>query len=89
MSNTVDTLLRGMKQPNRRNMICDMPELAAAIEYFLDLKAADDEQVRGITLSWLYRSGLQVQFDGPIWFGTVRKYVRQYLKRDHITGKPL
>ena len=89
MSDTVRDLLNGMKQPNRRNMICDMPELAAAIDYFLDLKVAEDEQVRGIALSWLYRHGLQAQFDGPIWFGTVRKYVREYLKRDHITGKPL
>ena len=89
MSDTVNKLLRGVKQPNRRNMICDMPELVEAIEYFLDLKVAGGERVRGITLSWLYKSGLREKFDGPIWFGTVRKYVREYLKRDHRTGKAL
>lgn len=85
----IDSLLADCPTNTRPSMVGDNKPLADAIEAFLDLKVAGDERVLGLALSWFYREKLQAQFDGPVWFGTVRTYVRQVLKRDHNTGKVL
>lgn len=87
--NIVDELLERTPPPVRRNMIIDMPELAAAIKYFLELKAAGNSSAKHITLRWFYIHKLREQFGGPLWVGTVRRYVREILKLDPATGKPL
>lgn len=85
----VDKLLETTPPLKRRNMIIDMPELGEAIKYFLELKAAGNESAKHITLRWFYIHKLREQFDGPLWLGTVRRYVREVLKLDPATGKPL
>lgn len=72
-----------------QSMIEDNPDLAAAIQHFLNLKRDDDPRVKGVTLTWFYNNKLRDAFDGPRWFGTVRKYVREVLKRDPKTGREL
>jgi len=84
----VDDLLDEVDTATKRNMISDNPDLAAAIARFLDLKASSDERVQGITLSWFYVNKLRDRFGGPRTMDTVRSYVRDVLKRDHITGAP-
>ena len=85
----VDKLLESTPPTVRRSMIVDMPELAEAIKYFLELKAAGHPSAKHITLRWFYIHKLREKFDGPLWLGTVRKYVREILKLDPATGKPL
>jgi hypothetical protein len=85
----VDELLEHTSPPTRRNMVIDMPELAAAIKYFLELKAVGHPSAKHITLRWFYIHKLREQFDGPMWFGTVRRYVREVMKLDPATGKSL
>lgn len=86
---SIDSLLANTERPRRPNAVADNAELAESIQQFLALKAADDERVAGLTLSWFYKEKLQPLHDGPVWFGTVRKYVREHLGLDHNTGKAL
>lgn len=83
----IDDLLADCPKITRPSMVGDNKPLADAIEAFLDLKVAGDERVMGLALSWFYSEKLQAQFDGPVWFGTVLKYVRQVLKRNPNTGR--
>lgn len=87
--NIVDQLLESTPSPVRRNMITDMPELAEAIKYFLELKASGHASAKHISLRWFYTHKLREQFDGPRWLGTVYKYAREVLKLDPTTGKAL
>jgi hypothetical protein len=85
----VNELLKDLPPPRRTNMINDNPELGEAIKYFLEQKAAGNPAMKHITLRWFYMHKLRDRFDGPLWLGTVRKYVREELKLDPATGKPL
>jgi len=85
----IDGLLDGLEPRRRPNIIDDNAPLAEAIRAFLELKAAGDKRVSGITLKWFYTEKLQAQFRGPVYYGTVRKYVREYLGLDYLTGKAL
>jgi hypothetical protein len=85
----IDDLLRGMTPPRRSNIIGDNLPLAEAIAAFLTLKANDDPRVAGITLKWFYNEKLQELHNGPVYYGTVRKYVREQLGLDYRTGKAL
>lgn len=89
-SKVVDDLLADCPMPKKRNLIAEQhPELGAAIERFLELKASNDDRVCGITLSWFYDNKLRPKFNGPSAMDTVRKYVRQHLNRDPKTGAKL
>ncbi len=85
----VDNLLSNLPAAKSKNMICANPDLVEAITHFLHLKARGDEIAKHVTLSWFYDKHLREQFDGPVWFGTVRKFVKEVLKLDHTTGKRL
>lgn len=90
---SIDVLLATATRPRigaaRSSVVANNGPLARAVREFLELKAAGDKRVIGLSLSWFYREKLQVKFGGPAWFGTVRKYVREYLQVDINTGKPL
>lgn len=64
-------------------------ELADVIRVFLEKKAVGDVDAIHITLPWFYREKLQQRFNGPKWFGTIRKFVREELGRDPSTGMEL
>ena len=85
----IDDLLAGLQPRRRPNVIDDNQPLAGRIKSFLELKAAGDKRVAGITLKWFYTEKLQEQFGGPVYYGTVRKYVREFLGLDYLTGKAL
>lgn len=63
--------------------------LAEAIEYFMQLRAAEDKRVGHITLAWFYEKKLRPKFGGPKKIDTVKKFIREVLVRDPSTGKPL
>lgn len=84
----VDDLL-GELAPVRKHVLDDNPELVSAVTHFLDLKAADDARVKGITLRWFYLNKLRDAFDGPKTDACIRRYIADVLKRDFQTGKPL
>jgi len=86
---SIDGLLADLQPRRRPNVIDDNRPLAEAIRTFLELKAAGDVRVAGITLKWFYTEKLQAQFGGPVYYGTVRKYVREFLGLDYMTGKSL
>lgn len=86
-SSVVDDLLNDLDMPSKRNVVSDNADLAEAIAHFLDLKAAKDERVQGITLAWIYKNKLRDRFGGPRTMDTVRTYVREILKRDLSTGE--
>jgi acyl carrier protein phosphodiesterase len=85
----IDDLLADLQPQKRPNIVADNEPLARAIRSFLTLKAEGDERVAGITLRWFYNQKLQALHDGPVYFGTIRKYVREHLRLDYLTGKAL
>lgn len=86
----IDDLLKAAAERKRPNVVRDNEALHEAIVRFLDLKKRNHKSVQGITLSWLYgNGGMRETYDGPAWFGTIRKYVKEVLRRDHNTGQPL
>lgn len=85
----VDDLLDELDMPGRRNVITENPPLMQAIAYFLDQKAEGDPRTKHITLAWFYLNKLRDRFDGPVWYGTVRVYVKDFLQRDIKTGRAL
>jgi len=85
----IDGLLADLQPRRRPNIIDDNKPLAEAIVAFLSLKGNGDKRVAGITLKWFYTEKLQAQFGGPVYYGTVRKYVREFLGLDYLTGKAL
>lgn len=76
-------------QPTRKNVVAENVPLANAIQEFLTLKAAEDDRVSGVTLAWFFEHKLRPAFGGPVWFGTVRSYVRNFLGVCHRTGRKL
>lgn len=83
----VEGLLADCEPPRRKSRVHDSPGLAEAIVHFLDLKAADDERVKGLTLRWFYTRKLRERFDGPKAYETIKLFVREELRRDTTTGK--
>lgn len=65
---------------------CQNAELAAVIVEFLDKLASGETRV---TLHHLHRHYLVPRFGKPKHAASVRNHVRECLKRDHCTGRPL
>lgn len=82
----VDELLAEIAPVARRNAVADNPPLAAAIQRFLELKAAGDPRAH-VSLNWFYREKLRERFGGPN-ITTVCTYVREFLRLDR-NGQPL
>ncbi len=86
----VDELLAGMPSPEDerlpRNLLVANKALAEAVVYTLD---KIQEGTLRITLKRFYESKMRAQFRGPRSFDTVKVYVKEFLKRDFLTGKPL
>lgn len=86
---SIDDLLRNTTAPKKQSIVASNKPLATAIADFLELKAADDERVRGISLCWFYQHKLQPFYAGPACFITIRKFVKQHLGLDYATGVKL
>lgn len=85
----VEQLLDEMPPKASGNIIDNKhPKLAAAIKHFMDLKASGDERAIGLTFYWFYREKLLPRFGGPT-VQTAAGWIRDRLKRDHRTGKPI
>ena len=85
----IDELLAGTATHAPQSVILDNLPLCAAILEFLLRKADSDPKCAHLTLSWFYMNSLRDHFRGPRCMHTVRKYVREILKLDPSTGKPL
>lgn len=84
-ASVVDNILNGVtKSP--ANAIARMPDLAKAIEHFLDLKRDKDPRVAGLSFEWFYTQKLRGAFNGPS-INTARRFVREVLQRDVKTGQ--
>ena len=83
----VDRLLDEVSpQQTNRNLDAN-PDLVEAIRYFLECKAKNDPRAH-VSFSWFYRNKLKNQYNGP-GHDAVYRYVRDVLKLDVRTGKPL
>ncbi len=83
----VDALLKDVSV-RTKHKLNDNPDLAAAIKYFLEQKAAGNPAMKHLTLAWFYREKLRERFSGP-GPDSVRSYVREVLKLDLLTGAAL
>jgi hypothetical protein len=83
----VDDLLATVPAPKSNAVIASMPELAAAIKRFLELKAVGDPRAH-VSLAWFYNNKLREQYNGPS-MDAVRRHVRDVLHLDVTTGKKL
>lgn len=84
---TIDELLDDVPAKKSRSTLASMPDLVEHIKDFLRLKVAGDERAH-VSLNWFYRSKLQPLFSGPS-MDVVRRYVRDELRLDIVTGEPL
>ncbi len=85
----VDAMLEDCLPPRKPGMIENNPKLAKAIEHFMDLKRSCDSRVKHLTLTWFYGTQLHRKYGGPKKIETVKRFVREILKRDPSTGESL
>lgn len=83
----VEGLLDDSPPPQSKATLDRMPELVAAILFFLDLKKAGDERAH-MTLRWFYTNKLRPKFGGPT-YDAARRYIRDTLRRHVTTGEDL
>lgn len=89
MTKILDKLLAEASEFTTQSVVAENLPLAEAIQEFLARKAAGDEQCAHLSLHWFYLQSLRDHFNGPRCMNTIRKYVREILKLDPSTGKPL
>lgn len=83
-----DLLKSAPKAPKSKSVMEQKPELVEAITLFLDMKQAKDASAH-VSLRWLYvEGGLREKYDGPSW-DAARRYIRDVLRRDVLTGADL
>lgn len=83
----VDSLLDEVPLNKSKAVLASMPELCDAIRYFLERKLAGDERAQ-VTLMWFYTHKLKARFGGP-GIDAVRKYIREQMRLDLLTGASL
>ena len=81
----VDDLLAEIPARTPHSVMTDNEPLARAVERFMSLK---EEGSAHVSLTWFYMNKLRPAFGGP-GVDSVRNYVREVLKRDVRTGKPI
>lgn len=88
MNKDVEELLNNLPSRPGARTLDNMPDLVAAVEHFLTLKANHDPRA-SMSLCWFYqKGGLRDRFSGPSW-DAVRRYVQDVLGRSPTTGAKL